>query len=233
MLRHSLVIMMAVVVTTLLCGCAGSGSPEFRVAADQYDATFEAARDVLAEYRFTLSRVDARAGVITAGPKTTGGLFTPWDTEQSRFSQEWEDTLNKQQRRIEVTFTPADPAPADPAAEAGVIADARRNEIPIDGARRLDADLLETRRDTIARVVVVVERIHTYGVRPNTRSVYLTTATSDPTLPFPGSFEEAISDDPPLAARLARKIESRAAENVRRRAAAQSQVAQSEASQSQ
>lgn len=204
-----------------LGGCAGSGNPEFRVVASDYDATFEAARDVLAEYRFPLSRVDARAGVITSGPKTTAGLFTPWDTEQSRLSQEWEDTINKQQRRVEVTFTPADPMPADPAAEAGVIADARRNEIPINAARRLDADLLEQPRDTIARVVVVVERIHTYGVRPNTRSVYLTSGTSDPTLPFPGSFEEAISDDPPLAARLARKIEERARETVRRRAVAE------------
>ncbi len=215
-------VLIATLLATSLGGCASPGSPEFRVAAGEYETTFEAARDVLAEYRFTLSRVDARAGVITAGPKTTGGLFTPWDTEQSRFSPAWEDTL-KQQRRIEITFTPAEAVPTDPAAEAGVIADARRNEIAIDSTRRNENDLLESRRDTVARVVVVVERIHTYGVRPNTRSVYLTTATSDPTLRFPGSFEEAISDDPPLAARLARKIADRAAENARRRADAQTQ----------
>lgn len=204
----------------VLGGCAGSNRPEFRVAASDYAITFEAARDVLADYRFTLSRVDARAGVITTTPKTTGGLFTPWDTEQSKLSQEWEDTLNKQQRRVEITFTPAAAAPADPAAEAGVIADARRNEIAIGSARPLAGDLIETPQETVARVVVVVERIHTYGVRPNTRSVYLTTGTSDPTLPFPGSFEEAISDDPPLADRLARKIEQRAAEIARTRSVA-------------
>ncbi|MBY0112317.1 MAG: hypothetical protein K2Y21_05815 [Phycisphaerales bacterium] len=223
MLRSLIVSSLAVVVACGLGGCAGAGNPEFRVAATDYDVTFDAARDVLAEYRFTLSRVDARAGVITAGPKTTAGLFTPWDTEQSRFSQEWEDTLNKQQRRVEITFTPTEAVSTDPAAEAGVIADARRNEIPTTGARRLDADLLESRRDTVARVVVVVERIHTYGVRPNTRSVYLISGTTDPTLPFPGSFEEAFSDDPPLAARLARKIEARAAEMLRKRAIAQAE----------
>lgn len=200
-----------------MVGCAGSGRPEFRVAADDYTLTFDAARDVLADYRFMLSRVDARAGVITTTPKTTGGLFTPWDTEQSKLSQEWEDTLNKQRRRVEITFTPAAAAPADPAADAGVIADARRTEIAISGARPLATDLIETPQETVARVVVVVERIHTYGVRPNTRSVYLTTGTTDPTLPFPSSFEEAISDDPPLAERLARQIERRAAERLRAR----------------
>lgn len=224
MLRSVLNVVIACVLTGVfscaLGGCAGSGRPEFRVAADDYALTFEAARDVLADYRFTLSRVDARAGVITTTAKTTGGLFTPWDTEQSKFSQEWEDTLNKQQRRVEITFTPASAAPTDPAAEAGVLADARRNEIAIGGARPLASDLVEAPQETVARVVVVVERIHTYGVRPNTRSVYLTTGTTDPTLPFPGSFEEAISDDPPLAERLARKIEQRAAEMVRRRAVA-------------
>jgi hypothetical protein len=50
--------------------------------------------------------------------------------------------------------------------------------------------------------------------------VYLTTGTTDPTLPFPGSFEEAISDDPPLAERLSRKIEQRAAEMMRKRTVA-------------
>ncbi|MFN9971625.1 MAG: hypothetical protein ACK58T_17225 [Phycisphaerae bacterium] len=212
--------LLASVVTCMLGGCSSSGRPEFRVASDDYAFTFEAARDVLADYRFTLSRVDARSGVITTTAKTTGGLFTPWDTEQSKFSQEWEDTLNKQQRRVEITFTPAATASADPAADAGVIADARRNEIAISGARPLAADLIESPQETVARVVVVVERIHTYGVRPNTRSVYLTTGTTDPTLPFPGSFEEAISDDPPLAERLARKIEQRAAEMMRKRAVA-------------
>ena len=75
----------AVLCAALLGGCAGSGprSAEFQVSPGQYARAFDEARDVLTGYRFELDRVDAAGGVIATAPKTTAGLATPWDSEQT------------------------------------------------------------------------------------------------------------------------------------------------------
>jgi hypothetical protein len=91
----------------VLGGCSAPGSPEFEVGAGEYDAAFNAAREVLREHRFQLERVDAAAGVITTQPKNTGGAASPWDTEQSTLGQELEDLLNMQKRVVRVTFNRA------------------------------------------------------------------------------------------------------------------------------
>src|SRR5204862_8124944 len=72
-----------------------------------YSKAFDATRDLLRSYHFSLERVDAAAGVITTGYKATAGLATPWDREQSGLSQEFEDLLNQQSRRVRVTFRPS------------------------------------------------------------------------------------------------------------------------------
>lgn len=77
-------------------------------ATESYPDLFNAAREVLAEYRFTIDRVDAARGVITTYPKRTAGLATPWDREQSSIAQEFEDLAHQQERTARVTFEPPD-----------------------------------------------------------------------------------------------------------------------------
>jgi hypothetical protein len=76
------------------------------------EQVFDAAREVLMEYRFALDRVDATRGVITTHPKRTAGLASPWDREQSGLDQEWEDLLNEQRRVVRVEFD-RDPSSGD------------------------------------------------------------------------------------------------------------------------
>jgi hypothetical protein len=75
-------------------------------APESYPHIFNAAREILAEYRFTIDRVDAARGVITTHPKRTAGLATPWDREQSGLRQEIEDLAHQQERTARVTFEP-------------------------------------------------------------------------------------------------------------------------------
>ncbi len=97
---------------TALTGCASAPPPTARsdadFEADAYPALFDAAREVLSDYQFTLDRIDAARGVITTAPKSTAGLATPWDREQSSFRQEIEDLAHQQERVARITFEPAD-----------------------------------------------------------------------------------------------------------------------------
>jgi len=189
--------MTMVALATWLGGCAADGPGEFAVPPERYAAAINATRDVLREYRFEIDRVDASMGVVTTRPKSTDGLFTPWDTEQSTFSQEWEDTLNDQRRRVEVRFSRE--------GDAQVLADRKRGD-------PLPASLLDEPGATTARVTVIVERLQRPGWRPATESVRLSTYTSDPALAEEGLepvYAIRLSDDPPLAARLAREIQKR------------------------
>lgn len=96
----------------ILTGCA-TAPPESARAdadfrADDYPALFDAAREVLSDYQFTLDRIDAARGVITTAPKRTAGLATPWDREQSTARQEFEDLAHQHDRVARITFEPAD-----------------------------------------------------------------------------------------------------------------------------
>lgn len=97
---------------TALTGCASAPPPTARSDADfeahAYPALFDAAREVLSDYQFTLDRIDAARGVITTAPKRTAGLATPWDREQSTARQEFEDLVHQHDRVARITFEPAD-----------------------------------------------------------------------------------------------------------------------------
>lgn len=98
-----------------LSGCAAGGdSNEVLLDSSRYARAFEATKRVLRDERFTIDRVDARAGVITTRPKSSGGLLTAWDGEQSDFGDELEDAANFQQRRVRVVFEPYDPSAPPP-----------------------------------------------------------------------------------------------------------------------
>lgn len=85
--------------------------PDQRAAAFEpgdYPRFFDAARETLAEYRFTLDRVDAARGVITTAPKQTAGLATPWDRDQSNLADEASDLIHQHERTARIVFEPAD-----------------------------------------------------------------------------------------------------------------------------
>lgn len=196
----------------LAVGCATT-SPDIEVPASEYTEAFTAARDVLHSYRFTLERVDARAGVITTQPRSSGGFLTPWNTLESTLGQEWEDTVHNQQRRVEIVFSPfLPPTPAD--APSATTAASDSLEAPAEPvfkpnqAREHALDLIEAPRDTNAHVRVVLERIYQYGWRPNTRSSYLGSYTQNTQADVPSRVEVEISNDEQLAGRIAAEIRS-------------------------
>lgn len=177
-----------------LVGCA-THPPDVAVPAAEYADAFTAARDVLHSYRFTLNRVDARAGVLTTHPNASAGFFTPWNRQETTLGQAWEDTIHDQQRRIEIVFSPASAESTGP-------------DLRADQAREHEVDLLEQPRDTTAHVAVVVERIYQFGWRPNTKSTVLMSLTEDTQPDAPSRVVVDISDDPALAGRIASEIQS-------------------------
>lgn len=86
------------------CQSTASGDGRFAVADGAYEKTFDAARLVLREQRFTLDRVDAQAGVITTTSQPAAGLIAPWETVQSSAGDEVEDLLHQQARRVRIEF---------------------------------------------------------------------------------------------------------------------------------
>jgi hypothetical protein len=159
----------------------------FTVPADQYAAAFEAAREVLLRYRFTLERVDAAQGVITTRPRESSGLASPWDSEFTTIGQEIEDVAHRQQRAVRIAFDPPETQPtSQPTAETP-----------------------QLRR---ARVEVWIERWYVKGQRPSSRAILFSTPTTDPIASrkgMPSEFPVATSRDEVLAARLARDIGDR------------------------
>lgn len=69
-----------------------------------FEQAFDAARKVLSSHGFELERVDAVNGVISTAPKSSAGLATPWDLDQTTFKQEMDDFLNYQERRVRIEF---------------------------------------------------------------------------------------------------------------------------------
>jgi len=78
-----------IAVSCLSGGCATSDSADINVTPGTYARTFDVARDVLREERYTLDRVDAVAGIIT--------------TQKSSAVQEAWDIIQRRQRTIRVT----------------------------------------------------------------------------------------------------------------------------------
>ena len=146
-----------------------------------YEDAFVAAREVLADFRFGINRVDAARGVLTSYPKRTAGLASPWDGEQSSIGQEFEELTNQQERTIHIEF------------ERGEQADADEGRV-------------------VARVRVIVNRVHRPNWRVDTQSILLSThARSRDAMGNleRSEFREPIGQDPALADRLARAIVER------------------------
>lgn len=177
----------AALAALLAAGCSSSKpSLTMDVAPGSYPAAFAAVRESLVEKHFELDRVDARAGIITTRAKTTAGLATPWDPEQSTTVQEFEDLANQQQRRVRVSFQPINP------------------NIP---ASRVvtGPDMLDYKGPMVARFDVTIERIQRPGWRPSPRAISLSSFSRDPGLVERGmqpAYSVPFADDPELAKRL-------------------------------
>lgn len=206
-----------------LAGCSTPTAQSVAIPAGRYREAFDAARTVLREYRFDLDRVDARAGLITTAAKPTAGLATPWDLEQSSISQEWEDLINQQQRRVTVSFTstrPADRAVRRPPGRPGVQpSSAATTSVPSpkpESSTRATGptppDLLDATGQVWLRVSAAVERVQRPGWRPATRSIGMTSYTADPALAADGMLPTYVSEageDRRLAARIADAVRER------------------------
>ncbi len=181
-------LLLAAALLACLAGCSSTPtSPDFEVAPNQYALAFDATRDVLRDYHFQLDRVDAAAGVITTLPKSTGGVATPWDSDQSSVGQEFDDLLNLQRRIVRVTFNDDDGA-------------------------RATGDTVDPALAMHARVEVTIYRMQTPGLRPSSRAIGMTSATLDPQAVAQGTgyaYEVPISQDSRLGARIAADIERR------------------------
>lgn len=176
----------------LCCGCASrKAEPRFAVEPADYPRVFDAAKEALVAARFELDRVDARAGVITTRPKPTSGLATPWDGEQSSLGQEVEDLLNRQYRRVRISFEPgAGNGEPDP------LADRRTAAAPM-----------------TATIEVTIDRLCRPGWRVDPVSVRLGSFTSDPDWSRQGMWPQytvPFAQDPALARRLSASIQKRA-----------------------
>src|SRR5262245_10700892 len=102
-MRFGVVLTLGIMFAALLGGCSSPQAADARFEAGQYVVAFEAAKEALRDFDFSLERVDAAGGVITTRSKSTGGLGTPWDREQSTFGQEVEDLMDRQSRVARVT----------------------------------------------------------------------------------------------------------------------------------
>jgi hypothetical protein len=190
--------MLLCLVALVLAGCSSvprDATDRFVIEGAEYGRAFETSRRLLLECRFDLERVDARGGVLTTTPKSTAGLATPWDLEQTSLDSELADLANEQRRRVRITFAPVrDPEEGDDPLGAP-IPDVRRVEGPVE-----------------VRVSVFLERMRFPGWRLNSALIGLSSTTRDPEMvarDIEPRHVQTIRRDDALSTRLARTIERR------------------------
>jgi hypothetical protein len=181
-------------------GCASQKPVSFEMPPEQYPAAFEAAKAALRDYRFDLERVDFDSGELSTSLKTSSGLATPWDSEQSTFGQDWRDYANFQARQVRIRFEPVSvarsPQPENPGTQAAPT-----------GAALSPADAKEP---ILAQVEVSVHRYERPGRRPAVRAVQLSSQTEDPELTARGMYPQytvVIERDELLAGRIAEAMQ--------------------------
>lgn len=174
-------------------GCAGSRESHARAApgafeapAGSYAAWFDAAKEELRAAGFELARVDAQEGVVTTAPRASAGFATPWTGVESTFGQAFEGTMNALRRTAEVRFRSlSTEAPGDLRGAIG----------PFAGV-----------------VTVEIARASHPDTRISAVSIRLTNRSEGPRSAAPqGASESPPRLDEPLADRLAKAIEARAA----------------------
>lgn len=219
MARLSLWLLIGVAAFGAVGGGCASNHPTSRVvdvAPGRYAEAFDAARETLRDYGFTLDRVDARTGMIASEPRFSVGLANPADPVQSTLGQEWRDLMNQQDRRVRIVFARPGAEPefeSQPPAE-GVDAPMPPDGVLSDGSRMaaLGEDLRTDGGELVMHVDVVIDRVHRPGRRIETSSIRQSTTYQDPDLISRGmqpSYAVARQRDDALAARLAERIRER------------------------
>lgn len=206
---------------TLGGGCHSSRatSTSVEIAPGRYAEAFDAAREALRDYDFTLDRVDARTGVITSEPRFSVGLVNPVDQVQSTGRQEIQDLMNQQDRRVRVAFArpgvePVFDVAPDDSVESPAEAPPPRDGVLIDGSvmPALEDDLRTDTGALVMHVDVVIDRVHRPGQRLETSSIRQSTHFQDPDMQARGmqpTYAVARERDDALAARLADSIRAR------------------------
>lgn len=188
--RATLLAMLVPLALAALSACTPANvAPTFDVAQGDYARAFEASRETLREYRFKIDRVDAAAGVLTTAPKTTSGLATPWDIEQSTPSQEVEDLLAYNSRRVRITF------------------EAKAANTPT-SASEFSAGAV------VGRVEAVIDRRYVRGWRVSPAAILQSDFTLDTQAASRGEasqFDAPLTRDERLAARISARIRQRLA----------------------
>ncbi len=173
----------AILALLALAGCTPNNTARtFDVAPGSYARSFDSAVEALRELHFAIDRVDAQAGVITASPKQSSGLATPWDLDQSTLTQEVEDLLADHRRRVRITFEPGQGAGPD---------------APLEGA------------PVLGRVEAVIDRRYLRHWRASSASILASDLALDPQELSRGEapeYDVPLTRDERLAARIADRI---------------------------
>lgn len=199
------------VATAWLTGCARlHHDSTVAVSSGAYASSFEHAKQVLRDQNFDLDRVDARTGVITTKPKSTAGLATPWDAEQTSLGAEADDFLSNRARVVRVWFEPAAERPASNDAElAPAVA-----PIPVEPGAPSAPGVMPTDMRTYdgvvqARVDVVLLSSQRPGLRLDSTSIRMQSRMFDPALGRRGlypSYDVPVGRDEALERRIAGRL---------------------------
>lgn len=178
-----------------LVGCSSSRATDrsASIAPGQYTAAFDAAREVLRDYKFTLSRIDARAGVIMTEPRFSYGIASPFDPVHLSARDSVRDFMNQQDRRVRITFSRPGDAPApdlesdqqtSPDPNAPGTAAPPADGLMLDNSRVpvIGEDLRAEGGELIMHVDVVIDRIHHPHRRLETSSIRQSTFAQEPAL---------------------------------------------------
>ena len=162
--------------------------------ADQYEAYFDSAIQVLRDNGFVIDLRDYRFGKITTRPQGSPNLVEVWNSQNTTADQAIESTLVSEQRRVNVTFTEVvrdvNPDPAsniDSGYMVQVEVILERKQIP---TRRMAGS---ARRNVFSNLAAPPRDLIERGVT--------------------GSYWEPVGPDPYLEARLVKQITERVKAN--------------------
>lgn len=137
-------------------GCASNrGSHPLEINSQDYSKAFDAACSASTDVGMPPLVTDRVGGVIEGRPRLSGSILEPWRLDNANAQQFFENTINKQRRRVRFEFLPIDFKPPEPTGE-GVL---RGSVVPgstIDEARSID--ITNHTGEIEVRVWVYVER---------------------------------------------------------------------------
>jgi hypothetical protein len=99
-------------ITMLAGGCLAHRKDAYnttmKIDAASRDQLWNAAQEVLRDYRFRLDRLDRQAGVISTLPLGSKHFFEVWRKDVATREDSLESTVNPIRRWVEVFFTPGE-----------------------------------------------------------------------------------------------------------------------------